>query len=296
MYTRPLGNTGLQVTEIGYGAAQVGNRDLPEHQAERILKAVLDAGINFIDTAAMYGISEERIGKYISSRKDEFIVATKCGDYQIEEAGKWRTVKDYTPKGITQTIDESRKKLNMDVIDIVQFHGLPGEEDDTQAAFDALLEAQSKGWTRFIGASQDGPSAADAARRYPLDTQEFTYNILFQEADTIIFPTLRERGAGAIIKRPISNAVYLLSERPEGNFNGVPWDRAQQFSISDLAGDTPLVDFALQFTLAHPDVSTAIIGSTNIDHLRANASLTDRLSPDTVAKAQNLWSELFARS
>jgi aryl-alcohol dehydrogenase-like predicted oxidoreductase len=294
MNTRPLGNTGLQVTEIGYGAAQVGDRALPEQQAERVLKAVLDAGINFIDTAAMYGISEERIGKYISGRKDEFVVATKCGDYQIEEAGKWRTVKDYTPEGITQTIDESRKKLNMDVIDIVQFHGLPGKDDDTQAAFDALLEAKAKGWTRFIGVSQDGASAADAAQRFPLDTQEFTYNILFQEADTVIFPALRERGAGAIIKRPISNAVYLMPERPEGNFNGVPWDRAQKYPLADLAGDTPLVDFALQFTLAHPDVSTAIIGTTNIDHLQTNVSLTDRLSPDTVAKAQTLWSELFA--
>jgi aryl-alcohol dehydrogenase-like predicted oxidoreductase len=293
MNTRRLGNTGLEVTEIGYGAAQVGDRNLPEQQAERVLKAVLDTGINFIDTAAMYGISEERIGKYISSRQDEFIVATKCGDYQIEEAGKWGTVKDYTPKGITQTIDESRKKLNMDVIDIVQFHGLPGKDDDTQAAFDALLEAKEKGWTQFIGVSQDGPSAADAAQRFPLDTQEFTYNILFQEADTVIFPALRERGAGAIIKRPISNAVYLMPERPKGNFNGIPWDRAEQFPLADIAGDTPLVDFALQFTLAHPDVSTAIIGTTNIDHLRANASITDNLTPDTVTRAQSLWSELF---
>lgn len=294
MKTRPLGSTGLQVTEIGYGAAQIGNRAVPEKQAEEVLNAVLDVGINFIDTAAMYGISEERIGKYISSRKDAFIVATKCGDYQVEEAGEWRTVKDYTPEGITRTIDESRRKLKTDVIDIVQFHGLPGKDDDTRAAFDALLEAQTKGWTRFIGASQDGPSAADAARTYPLDTQEFTYNILFQEADTVIFPALRERGAGAIIKRPISNAVYLMPERPEGNFNGVPWDRAQQFPLSDLAGDIPLVDFALQFTLAHPDVSTAIIGSTNIEHLRANTSITDRLSADTVARIKKLWSTTFA--
>ena len=293
MNLRPLGETGLQVSEIGFGAAQIGERDLPEKKAEEVLHAALDAGINFIDTAAMYGVSEERIGKYISNRKDEFIIATKCGDYQVEESGSWRTVKDYSPEGITRTIDESRRKLNLDVIDIVQFHGLPGEDDDTNAAFEALLEAKEKGWTKFIGVSQDGAAGAAAARKWPLDTQEFTYNILFQEADEVMFPTLRERKMGAIIKRPISNAVYLMPERPDGDFSGIPWDRAQQFKLADIAGDLPLVDFALQFTLANPNVSTAIIGTTNADHLRKNATITGQLPEDVIATAKTVWRELF---
>ena len=98
---------------------------------------------------------------------------------------------------------------------------------------------------------------------------------------------------GAIIKRPISNAVYLMPERPEGDFSGIPWDRAQQFPLTDIAGDLPLVDFALQFTLAHPDVSTAIIGTTNVDHLRANASIAGTLDDDVIAKAKTAWRELF---
>jgi aryl-alcohol dehydrogenase-like predicted oxidoreductase len=293
MNFRPLGETGLDVSEIGYGAAQVGNRNLPEDQAEAVLLEVLDAGITFIDTAAMYGISEERIGRYLSDRQDDFILATKCGDYQVESSGTWRTVKDYSAEGITRTIDESRSKLQMDVIDIVQFHGVPGDEDDAEEAFDALLEAKEKGWARFVGVSQDGKKGADAAEEWDLDTQEFTYNILYQEADSVLFPTLRDHGMGAIIKRPISNAVYLMPERPEGNFNGAPWDRAQQFPLEDFAGDVPLVDFALQFTLAHPDVSTAIIGTTNVDHLNANVAVTDQLDEDTVDAAKTAWQELF---
>jgi aryl-alcohol dehydrogenase-like predicted oxidoreductase len=293
MNLRPLGKTGLQVSEIGFGAAQIGNRSLPEQTAEAVLNAALDAGINFIDTAAMYGISEERIGKYLSGRQNEFIVATKCGDYQIEESGSWRVVKDYSPEGITRTIDDSRRKLNMDVIDIVQFHGVPGKDDDSEAGFDALLEAKERGWTRFVGISQDGQAGADASQKWSLDTQEFTYNILFQEADTVLFPTLRDRHMGAIIKRPISNAVYLMPERPEGDFSGIPWDRAQEYPLADIAGDTPLVDFTLQFTLAHPDVSTAIIGTTNVDHLVANASVSGQLSKDVVAAAKSAWDELF---
>lgn len=293
MNLRPLGKTGLEVSQIGLGAAQIGNRQLPEQKAEQVLHAALDAGINFIDTAAMYGVSEERIGRYISDRKDEFIVATKCGDYQVEKGGTWRVVKDYSPDGITRTIDESRRKLKLDQIDIVQFHGLPGKDDDSEAAFEALLDAKEKGWTKFVGVSQDGAAGAVAAAKWPLDTQEFTYNILFQEADEILFPTLRERQMGAIIKRPISNAVYLMPERPEGDFSGIPWDRAQQFPLTDIAGDLPLVDFALQFTLAHSDISTAIIGTTNVDHLRANASVAGTLDDDVIVTAKTAWRELF---
>ena len=179
------------------------------------------------------------------------------------------------------------------VIDIVQFHGLPGESDDTDAAFEALLEAKERGWTRFIGVSQDGPDGAEAATRYPLDTQEFTYNILYQEPDTVMFPTLRERGIGAIIKRPISNAVYHMPDRPQGAFMSGPWDRAQQFPLAELAGNIPLVDFTLQFTLSHPDVSTAIIGTTNTDHLRANVFTADRLDDASVSAVRAAWQEIF---
>jgi aryl-alcohol dehydrogenase-like predicted oxidoreductase len=121
--------------------------------------------MNFVDTAAMYGESEARIGKYISHRKDEFIVATKCGDYVGEVDGKREICYDYTHDGILRIIDESRKKLNLDVIDIVQFHGLPREGDDPQEAFEALLEAKEKGWTKFVGVSHDGAAAAKAAEQ-----------------------------------------------------------------------------------------------------------------------------------
>ncbi|MYF72285.1 MAG: aldo/keto reductase, partial [Gemmatimonadetes bacterium] len=142
MKFRMLGKTGLQVSEIGFGAAQIGNPSLPESQVEAVLNTVLDLGIAFIDTAAMYGDSEERIGKFIAHRQDDFVLATKCGDYQVINGGKREIVKDYSPEGILRTIDTSRSKLKMDVIDIVQFHGLPGEADDWEAAFDALLEAK----------------------------------------------------------------------------------------------------------------------------------------------------------
>lgn len=296
MQQRPLGKTGLMVSEIGLGAAQIGEtQSISEKQAETVLNQALDLGINFIDTAAMYGKSETYIGKFISHRKDEFIVATKCGDYEIWENGQRKIVKDYTVDGILKTIDDSRKKLNMDVLDIVQFHGIPSETNDTEAAFEALLEAKHKGWTRFVGISQDGAKGAQASAKWPLDTQEFTYNILYQEADEVLFPTLRDQQMGAIIKRPISNAVWQRTEKPEGSFMGGPWERAQTFPLAQLAGDMPRIEFALRFTLSHPNVSTAIVGTTNPDHLKANVRISDgqKLSAETLQKAQQAFTEQF---
>jgi aryl-alcohol dehydrogenase-like predicted oxidoreductase len=295
MQHRQLGKTGLTVSEIGLGAAQIGDPGLPEAQVETVLNQALDQGISFIDTAAMYGDSEARIGKFLSRRKDEFVLATKCGDYQVEKNGKRETVKDYTADGILRTIDESRQKLKMDVIDIVQFHGVPGPKDDAQAAYDALFEAKSRGWVKFVGISQDGPAGAQAASKWPLDTQEFTYNILYQEADSILFPTLKDRGMGAIIKRPISNAIWQKKEKPDGSFMGGPWERAQSFPLNELAQDMPLVEFVLRFTLSHPGVSTAIIGTTNIEHMQANIHISDgqKLPDETLQKAKQIFSDQF---
>ena len=295
MEFRTLGKTGLQVSEIGYGAAQIGNVSMPEDRVEKALNAVLDAGINFIDTAAMYGQSEARIGKFISRRREEFIVATKCGDYVGETDGQYHIVRDYSREGILRTIDQSRKKLDMDVIDIVQFHGLPDPGDDVEVAFEALLVARERGWTRFVGVSADGAAAADAALRWPLDTQEFTYNVLYQESADNLMPTLKSQGMGTIIKRPISNAVWRQKERPEGDYMGGPWDRAQSIPLADLAGEMPILEFVLRFTLSHPDVCTAIIGSTNPDHIRANVGISDgrRLPDDVVEEARASFQAQF---
>ena len=293
MEFRTLGKTGLSVSEVGLGAAQIG-WGVADVDAERLLKTALDVGITFIDTAAMYGQSEDLIGQFLSTRQDEFVLATKCGDFVGEVDGKTKICNDYTREGILRVIDESRRKLRMDVIDIVQFHGLPQEGDDPEEAFEALLEAKEKGWARFVGVSADGPSAADAATRWPLDTQEFTYNILHQESSDDLIPTLRSRSMGTIVKRPIANAVFLSDDRPDGDFNGKPWDRAQRFPLVDLADGMPLPEFALRFALANPDVHVAITGSTNPEHLASNSRVSDgvALSNDVVDAAKAAFEDM----
>jgi len=308
MKYRPLGKTGLSVSEIGLGATQIGWPSVTEAEAERVLQGALDAGINFIDTAARYRLSESRIGRFLAKQKSRFIVATKCGGWIEYVDGQEKASWDYSAAGILRTIDRSRQQMKLDVIDIVQFHGLPNNRPldpkdprsgyDVKAAFDALFEAKARGWVRFVGVSSDGAASADVVRQWPLDVQECNYNLLLQEAETDLFPLCQESQRGVIAKRPIANRVYLLKERPEGNEEGLQYDRAQTFPLRDLAGGGDLIDFTLRFTLAHPAVSTAIIGTASAEHLAANARVSDgRLLPaDTLARAKQSFRQLFGRA
>ena len=189
-------------------------------------------------------------------------------------------VEDYSRDGILRTVEESRSKLCMDVIDLVQFHGLP-PVDLLDEAFETLMDLKVRGWARFVGVSADGPASAavegeaerevaELARAWPLDTWQFTYNILYQEAATELMPALKAAGIGTIVKRPISNAVWERTEEPDSGFYRNPWLRARQFPLEALAGDLSLVEFALRFVLSHADVDIALSGTTNPEHLEMN--------------------------
>lgn len=270
MQTTTLGKTELNVSRLGLGASQIGRAEIPDDMVEAILSHALELGINFIDTAAMYKLSEERLGRFLDGRQEGVIVATKCGDYSVFENGKFRTVKDYSRDGVLRTIEASRKKLRRDTIDIIQFHGLPAEKGPRREAIEALLEARDRGWVRYVGISTDDPPGVDDEIWAP-DVYEFGYSILHQESATTIMPAAKERNIGTIARSPIANAVYLMEERPDGCYFAGSWDRAQKVDVCALAGDIPPVEFALRFSLSHPDVHTAIVGVTKPEHLTANA-------------------------
>ena len=269
MQYRSLGNTGLDVSVLGFGANQIGRPEVDERTVEAVLNRALELGINFFDTAAMYKLSEERLGRVLERRRDAVILATKCGDYNVREGGAFRTVKDYTRAGVLRTIDNSRGKLRTDRIDLVQFHGLPEGRDARREAIEALLEARDKGWVSFVGASIDEPPGAEDAFWKP-DAMEFNYNILEQEAADTILPETGRRGIGTVIRCPIANAVYLMDRRPDGTYFAGTWDRAQRLDVRALAGDLPPVEFALRFTLSHPGVHTAIVGTCAVEELESN--------------------------
>ena len=286
MQTSILGKTGVSVSKLALGAAWIGGPEVEESDVEVVLHSALDQGINFIDTAAMYKLSENRIGRYLAHRKDEFTIATKCGCYWEQTRSEPELVKDYSPEGIVRTVEQSREKLKTDMIDLVQFHGLP-PMDELDAAFEALIGLKDRGYARHVGVSADGPAAfagkpmvgcdaADIAKRWPVDTWQFTYNFLSPQAGEELIPTLAELNIGTIVKRPLANVVWDIDEKPEEDYFLRPWQRAQQLPLKSIAGGLPMIEFAMRFVLSHAEVDTILVGTTNPQHISENIRLADK--------------------
>src|SRR5580658_8521745 len=157
---RELGRTGLQVTMLGYGAMELRGapraRPTTDEQADTILNAVLDAGINYIDTSIDYGLSEERIGRYISHRRSEYYLASKCGclvGAPPAPRGQ-RNAHVFTRDNVVAGVEQSLVRMKTDYLDVVQFHSSPSQQTlEEHGALDALLELKAAGKVRFIGMS-----------------------------------------------------------------------------------------------------------------------------------------------
>src|SRR5215510_4531021 len=133
--TRTLGRTGLEVTMLGYGAMELRGaprgRDVTDKQAETILTAVLDAGINYIDTSIDYGVSEERIGRYIGDRRSEYYLASKCGCLVGAPAAPRgdRSPHVFTRDNVLKGVEQSLARMRTDHLDVVQFHISPSRKE-----------------------------------------------------------------------------------------------------------------------------------------------------------------------
>jgi aryl-alcohol dehydrogenase-like predicted oxidoreductase len=165
---RELGRTGLQVTVLGYGAMELRGapraRPTTDEQANTILNAVLDAGINYIDTSIDYGVSEERIGRYISHRRSEYYLASKCGCVVGAATAPVGQVSPhvYTHDNIIAGVEQSLVRMKIDYLDLVQFHISPSKQTlQENGSVDALMELKEAGKVRFIGMSGTLPHLRD---------------------------------------------------------------------------------------------------------------------------------------
>ena len=149
-----------------------------------------------------------------------------------QEKASW----DYSPDGILRTIDRSRQQMKLDVIDIVQFHGLPNNRPldpegsplrlRRQGCLRRPVRGQGPGRALRGPPPSDGAASAEVVRQWPLDVQECNYNPLLKKPKPTLFPLCQESQRGVIAKRPIANRVYLLNQRPEGNEEGLQYERA----------------------------------------------------------------------
>lgn len=275
MQYRTLGRTGLKVSELGFGAWEIGwTRPEEGDDVGRLLNRALDLGVNFIDSSAAYRWSEELIAKYVGHRRDEFIFATKCGSGRVlQPDGEWVQTLDYSAKAITPQIDRSLQRLKTDYIDIIQLHSPNYDDVAFGDGLDGLKKAQAQGKVRFVSLSADGDAARKAIEIGEYDTLQFTYNVLEQEPADIL-AAAREKDMGTIIKGPIANAIYAKPRPNDGG--GAQWDHAQAILAPEVVGALPQVEVALRWLLCNADVHTAIVGTTNIDHFEANFAAAER--------------------
>jgi aryl-alcohol dehydrogenase-like predicted oxidoreductase len=283
MIKRKLGRTGLEVTQLGYGSMGLrgprtwGLRVVSEEDADRFLNRVLDAGINFIDTAPDYGISEERIGRYISSRRSEFVLATKCGCAYTQHEDHLEIDHVWKKDVVQRNIETSLRRLKTDCVDILQFHGGDAETLQREGLIDLLMQFRDQGTVRFVGVSSSLPNLPALIELGVFDTFQIPYSCLAPEHHDWI-TSAAEGGAGIIIRGGIAHGGPDAEiQRP--TLNDI-WTRVRLDEI--LLDGMSRTELILRYTLSHPHCHTTIVGTCNPKHLAENLAAAQRgpLPPD----------------
>ncbi len=281
--TRVLGRTGLEVTTLGFGALELRGmvagvgRPLSPVQPAKILNAVLDAGINYIDVAVDYGEAEEHIGKNISHRRPEFYLASKCGcpldntRFRPEERTRFGVplprLHDYSRDNIINACHQSLRRMKTDYLDIVQFHFSPAREVlEQEGAIETLQDLKRQGKIRFLGCSSILPNIFDHIEMEVFDVLQVPYSILQPEHAGAI-ASAAAAGLGVVIRGGVARG-----QPGEGQGTAQVWDLWEKAGLDDLLQDMTATEFLLRATISNPNVHTAIVGTLNPAHLRENAA------------------------
>jgi aryl-alcohol dehydrogenase-like predicted oxidoreductase len=285
---RPFGNSGFSVSVLGFGAGHIGGHERSDHDAGHLLNSVLDLGVTLLDTARGYGLSEERIGRHLSHRRDEFVLSTK-GGYGVDGVADW------TPEVVTQGIENALRRMNTDRIDIFHLHSCPLETLRRDDLLGALEAARAKGLIRVAAYSGENDALEWAVNSGRFGGVQTSVNLFDQRNQNTVLPAAQESGVGVIAKRPIGNAAWTHDTRPVGQYAETYWHRLKTMNLEPQNRDgTPgdWLETALRFSAHAPGVSSIIVGTGNLTHLRRNAELLAR-GPLPEGEIQR-WREAFA--
>lgn len=286
---RTLGRTGLQVTQLGYGAMEVrgeriwGGRLCTDAQARKILHAVLDAGINFIDTANDYGKSELYIGQFLPERRGEFHLATKCGCHVEYGGAHDNTPHVWTRENLMRNIADSLLKMRTDYVDVLQLHNPDVESCERGGLVDVLNELRDMGAVRHIGCSSTLPHLKTYIEWGVFDVFQIPYSALERRHENLI-TAAAESGAGVIIRGGVARG-----EPGSGLGQTDRWKAFEAAKLDELLepGESRTA-FLLRFTLSHPHCHTTIVGTLNPAHLHENVAIAAKgpLPADVYAEAK----------
>lgn len=284
--TRPLGGTGADVTVLGYGAMELRGPPrgpaIGDAEAGRLLNAVLDGGINLIDTSIDYGRSEELIGRYLAHRRGEYFLASKCGcPLGDPPAGATTPLPhDYRADNIRAGIEQSLRRLGTDHLDLLQVHMSPGRAQlEADGTVETLLSLRDEGKVRFVGMSGILPNLADHLAMGVFDVFQIPYSALQREHEELIADAAAA-GKGTLIRGGAARGAPAPDKDwrhgPIGLIEGEGRRRWESSGLDDLLGDMSRIELVLRFTLSHPGLSSTIVGTSSIDHLRSNLAIAEK--------------------
>jgi aryl-alcohol dehydrogenase-like predicted oxidoreductase len=313
---RNLGETGMRVSEISLGTWAFGDGwgTVSEDDALSALNRAVDLGVNFLDTADVYGDgrSEKLIARLLKDRpNDEILVATKAGRRLDPHAAE-----GYDYDNLSAFAERSLKNLGVEALDLLQLHCPPTEVYRQDSTFEALDRLQEAGKVRNYGVSVEQVEEARMALDYPgLATVQIIFNVFRQKPAEEFFPLAEERNVGILARVPLASGLLSgkmradreFSEDDHRNFNreGQAFDRGETFSgvdfetglraaeeLKDLVpeGNT-LAQFALRWILMHPAVSCAIPGGKNPSQVEDNVAAVEMppLPDEIMQRAQEIY-------
>jgi len=287
MQTRQLGNSDLKITPLGVGAWAIGGGGLqfswgPQDDADSVaaIHAALDRGINWIDTAAVYGLghSEEVVGRALQGRSNKPYIFTKCTLVWDPNDPKKEVTRTMKRESIRKECENSLRRMGIDVIDLYQIHW-PDPDPEIEEGWAAVAELQKEGKVRWIGVSNFKPAQMDRARAIaPITSLQPPYSILSPDVEAEILPYCAQHNIGVIVYSPMKSGLLTgamtrqrIQEMPEDDFR----QRTVNFKeplltrnlnlvermreIGNRHGRTP-GEVALAWVLRRPEVTGAIVG------------------------------------
>lgn len=314
MQKRILGKDGPSLTVVGFGAWAIGGPwrfgwgPVDDGESIRAIQRALDLGINWIDTAAIYGFghSEEIVGKAIKGRREKVFVATKCG---LLPDGKGGSVRNSSPASIRQEAEASLNRLGVDVIDLYQIH-FPERSTPYEESWGAMLRLKEEGKVRFVGVSNYDVTKLErcAALAVPQSLQP-PFSLLRRDVEEEILPYCRDSGIGVVAYSPmqaglLSGSFDLTKTAPDDWRRKDPMFQEPRLSwhlefveaIRPVARELGISvgQLAIAWVLAQPGITSAIVGARRPAQVEENARAGELvLSADTLKEIESIHSQVF---
>lgn len=309
MKNRTLGRTGFNISEISLGTWQVGGKwgaPFSHENADKILNEAVDLGVNFIDTADVYGNreSEKAVGRLVKNRSERIYVATKCGRFISPHINE-----GYTPQVLRGYVETNLKNMGLETLDLIQLHCPPNEVYYRPEIFEEFDKLIAEGKILKLGVSVEKIEQALKAIEYPnVDTVQIIFNMFRQRPAGLFFEQAKKRNIGVIVRVPLASGLlsgkydestaFQPGDHRHDNRHGKHFDKGETFSGVDyetglqavnrlkaIFPDLSLAQVALRWVLMFDAVSTVIPGASRPEQVASNIAAGD-LRPLTKAEME----------